>query len=66
MPKTSIAKKTRDSKSKRMFQQRAKGRHIKKMKNKSKEQNKYVDTLKKLKEREAEIKEKMLKKEEEN
>ena len=51
-----------------MFQQRSKGRHIKKIKTKTKEANKYVDTLKQLKQKEAEIKERMLKKhdEEEN
>lgn len=48
-----------------MFQQRSKGRHIKKIKTKTKEANKYVDTLKQLKQKEAEIKERMLKKHDE-
>ena len=49
MPKTSIARKKMDSKNKRLFGQRAKGRHIKKNKSKTQAENVYVNKVLKLK-----------------
>ena len=57
MPKTSIGKKTQDSKHKRQFKQREKGRQIKKNKSKTQLQNLYVDKLKKITEQTQKIKE---------
>ena len=64
MPKTSIAKKTRDSKHKRSFKSRDKVRQIKKNKEKTLQQNMYVDKIKELKMKQEVLLENQKKKEE--
>ena len=51
MPKSSIAKKKLDSKNKRMFKGRQKGRQIKKNRDKDIIENQYVNKLNKMKEK---------------
>jgi len=58
MPKTSIAKKTRDSKHKKGYKGRAKGRQEKKNKQMTQMQNMYVDKLAQLKEERKKMEEK--------
>ena len=57
MPKTSVGRKKLDSKHKREFKQREKGRQVKKNKSKTQLQNMYVDKLKKITEQTQKIKE---------
>jgi hypothetical protein len=59
MPKSSIAKKTLDSKQKRQFKQRARGRQIKKNRQITQEQAAYVTNFDRLKEKKKQLAQKM-------
>jgi hypothetical protein len=62
MPKTSIGRKKLDSKHKREFTQREKGRQIKKNKGKTQLENMYVDKLKKINEKTQRMKDEVAQK----